>query len=248
MFGCAVRIVTGHVVSSSSMVSRAFLTDAWRAVIVDGESDGLWLVATLDALAPDRAKLLTRSEQEGGPPAQYGRVALVRLTVSWGETDGDGAGRHEVHIANPVVVKHPDGGPIAVVPLSATSALARAVHSATGPRPISMEDLTTVPEPRPRFDDEVDVQTMFRGGDGSYWLLSRRSRTASDRDGGFLGEANAVAIDLALDRCEAGSPAFSVDGANVFRGLVRPLSDTISMLVSPCLITETIAHACTTNR
>ncbi len=47
-----VRITTGHVVSSSSMVSRAYLTDEWRGIVVEDADGALWLAATLDALAP----------------------------------------------------------------------------------------------------------------------------------------------------------------------------------------------------
>lgn len=248
VFSCAVQIVTGNVVSSDSMVSRAYLTDAWRAVVVVDELGGFWIAATLDALVPDRVSLFARSEQEGGPPARYARIALVKLTVLWSDVNGGEGEGSEMHIANPVVVQHPDGGPVAVVPLTATSAVARAVRAGTGPNPILMTDITSVSESCPRFDDEVYVETVFRADDGSEWLLSRRSRIASNRDGGFLGEPGGVALDLALEPRDTGSPAFSVEGSGAFRGLVRPVGDTVSMLVSSHLIAETIAHTRTIDR
>ena len=116
-----VRVVTGHVVSSSSMVSRAYLTDSWCGVVVSDDDGGYWLAATLDALAPDEETLVIRGEAERGPPRAYGRASLVKIMVSWGTASDSGEGSVEVIVANPRVTKHPGGASIGVVlPLSSS--------------------------------------------------------------------------------------------------------------------------------
>ena len=56
-----VRIEVGHLVSSSSMVSRAYLSDGCFGVVVDDGEGGPWLVSALSFLAPDPDELRVRA-------------------------------------------------------------------------------------------------------------------------------------------------------------------------------------------
>ncbi|MEN8233485.1 MAG: hypothetical protein ABFR89_01000 [Actinomycetota bacterium] len=235
-FDSLVRIVTGHTVSSSSMVSRAYLTDSWRAVLVTTGDGDLWLAATLDALGPDAEQLLARGEENGGPPAKYAAAALVKVSVSWGDVAGRPASGGEAHVANPRVVKHPGGASIGVVSLAKARDLAQAIQEGTGPVPLTLGPAKT------HDDAKFDVTTLFPADDGRFWPVTRKARRASDPTGDFLDQPGAVALDLRLDAHDAGSPAFSGDEASpAFRGLVRPVGADLAMLLPSRLIRETIA-------
>ncbi|MEN8113379.1 MAG: hypothetical protein ABFS21_03235 [Actinomycetota bacterium] len=233
-----VRIVTGHSVSSSSMVSRAYLTDSWRAVLVNTVDGGLWLAATLDALGPDTEQLLARGEANGGPPANHAAAALVKISVSWGDAAGRSVSGGEAHVANPKVVRHPGGAAIGVVSLAKARDLNQEILAGTGPMPITLEQAS------PCDDAEFDVVTLHPADDGRFWPVTRKARRASDPAVDFLDQPGAVALDLRLDAHDAGSPAFSGGGSSpVFRGLVRPVGESLAMLLPSRLIRETIASA-----
>lgn len=246
-FGCLVRILTGHVVSSSSMVSRAYLTDSFRAIVVEAGDGSLWLVATLDALAPDLDGLRVRSEASGGPSTEYPSTAsLVKVAVAWGDDSGRIGPAGEVDIANPRVVQHPGGASLGVVPLAKARALANAMEEGTGPVPLELGNADSPPDWPGVVDatyEELGVLTLFHSEDGSHWPVTRRALLASGPAGDFAGAPGAIALDLALESLESGSPAFSLGDSAAFRGLVRPLAPNLSMLLPPRLILETIAHA-----
>jgi hypothetical protein len=229
------------------MVSRSYLTDSFRAVVVDPGDGSLWLVATLDALAPDLDGLRQRSEASGGPSTEYPSTAsLVKVSVAWGDDSGRIGAAGEVDIANPRVVKHPGGASIGVVPLARARALARAMEDGRGPVPLQLSGADSPPGWPGEVDatyEELGVLTLFQSDDGSHWPVTRRALLASDPAGDFAGEPGAIALDLALEPHESGSPAFSLGDSSDFHGLVRPVAPNLSMLLPPSAILETIAHA-----
>lgn len=242
------RVVTGHVISSSSMVSRAYLTDSWRAVIVSAGDGDLWLAATLDALGPATDGLLARGQAEGGPPSEYAKAALVNASISWGGVVGWPGSKGEVHVVNPRIVKHPGGASIALLSLEKVQGFGSGDRDGSGPVPLVL----TPDDTNPRSvvdDDEFDVLTLFRPDEGPYWPITRRARRVTEPGIDFLGQPGAVAIDLRLSPSEAGSPALSSRGSTaIFRGLVRPVSPELAMLLPSRLIAETIDHAASEDR
>lgn len=244
-----VRVVTSHVVSASSMVSRAYLTDSWRAIIVStGGGENPWLAATLDAFGPDTDELLARGYAKGGPPPEHAGAALVKVTVAWGDVAGLPGPGGERHIPNPKVVKHPGGASIAVLPLVKVQGFGSEVRGESGPVPLPLTLDDTDPLPIVD-DDEFDVLTLFRPDEGPYWPITRRSRRVSEVGGDFLGQPGAVGLDLRLEPFDAGSPAQSSGGSSpVFRGMVRAVGPELAMLLPSRLIVETIVHARAENR
>lgn len=241
-FDSLLRIVTGHVVSSPSMASRAYLTDSRRAVVVRASDGGLWLASTLDALGPDEEALIRRGEEVGGPPAQYARTALVKITIEWGGLPGRPESREEVQIANPRVVKNPGGASLAAVPLGKSRDLIGMIAEGRGPTPIDVSSKTAASvDDAVRLDEDVSVATLFRADDGGYWPLQRRARISSEPGVDFLGESGAAALDLELQPSDAGSAVFggpALGGA--FIGLARPVGPGVAMLLPPGFIGETI--------
>ena len=240
-----VRIVTGHVVSSSSMVSRAYLTDSWRGVVVADDDGGYWLAATLDALAPDEDTLVIRGEVEGGPPRAYGRASLVKIMLSWGTAPDSAEGSEEVIVANPRVTKHPGGASIGVVPLERNRDFAEHIRGGSGPVCFRVSTPHSIVDDSADINnDSVEVETLACSDDGSYWPVRRRAWFSEISGADFLGQPGALALDLALEHVDAGSPAFSHgEPSEVLRGIVRPVGAHISMLLPLHLIAETVAHA-----
>ncbi len=240
-FDSLVRVMTGHVVSSSSMVSRAYLTDSWRGVIVTVDDGDPWLAATLDAFGPDTGGLLARGHAEGGPPPDHARAALVKVSIAWGDVAGRAVPGGERHVSNPKIVKHPGGASIAVLPLGKVRGFGAGERDESGlaAYPLTLNDTSPL-----SVDDEFDVLTLFRPDDGPYWPVTRRVRRISEIGNGFLGQPDAAGLDLRLEPSDSGSPAMSCGGPPpVFRGLVRSVGPEIAMLLPSRLIVETIAHA-----
>lgn len=231
--GSLVRIVTGHVISSTAMVSRAYLADSWLGVVVKGADESLWLASTLDALAPDANGLAARGAANGGPPVEHSSPRLVKVTMSWGDMAGRSEPGGEADIANPNVVVHPGGSSVGVIALRQVRALSAAIAAGTGPIPIPVGDGV-------HDENTVTVLTPVSGPDGSLWPVARPARVVSDRSGGFFDEAGALAIDLQIEESHSGAPAFVGDS---LCGVVRPIAPDLSLLISTEIIAETIAHA-----
>lgn len=232
-----VRVITGHVVSSSSMVSRAYLADSWRGIVAVDADGGHWLVCTLDALAPEAEGLLIRGEEESGLPRDYAKVTLTKVVVAWNSTGGPAAEPIEVTIANPRAVHHPDGASIGVVALDRSREFTQYLEAGTGPWLHILTDTDSVP-------DRFDVETLFDTGDGSSWPVNRVAWPSPVSGGDFLGQSGVMALDVALTDEDAGSPAFgSGDAGRVLMGVVRPVGSNVAMLLPTHLIAETVAHA-----
>jgi hypothetical protein len=241
-FDSVVRIVTGHVVSSSSMVTRAYLKDSWRAVIVRGDDGMTWLASTLDALAPDEEALIQRGEEAGGPPARYATPSLVKISIAWGGLPGRPTPPGEAHVTNPRVVRHPGGASIALVSLSKAGGLIRAMDEGLGPVPIdvgigegsSVDDAAVA--------GAVVAATLFDDGDGRHWPVRRTARIATETGVDFLGQSGAFALDLELQESDAGTPVFSSSGtAGAFVGLTQRVGPGLAILLPRRLIAETVA-------
>ena len=232
-----VRVVTGHVVSSGSMVSRAYLTDEWRGIVVADSDNGRWLVCTFDALAPDPEGLLVRGEEESGLPREYAKATLTKVVMSWMGAGGSSDEPFEITITNPRVAVHPDGASIGVVSLDRSRDFAEHVDAGTGPR---CHDLAWTDAAVGDFE----IETLLDAGDDSFWPVRRRAWLASISGTGFLGAAGAVALDIALDERDAGSPAFAFGMPDsLLRGIVRPVGANVAMLLPARLIEETVTHA-----
>lgn len=247
-FDSLVRVATGHVVSSSSMVSRAYVTDSWRAVVVDVGGGDPWLVATLDAFGPDTAGLLARGHAKGGPPPEYSGATLVKVSLFWGDTAGRAGSIGEAHIANPKIVRHPGGASIAALSLARVRGFGSSDRDESGqvPLPLTLDD--TDP-PGLVEDDEFDVLTLFQPDEGPYWPVTRRSRRVSEPGSDFLGQSGVIGLDLRLEPSDAGSLVMSIGGSPPeFRGLARAVGLDLAMLLPTRLIVETIAHAGTEDR
>ncbi|MEN8040261.1 MAG: hypothetical protein ABFR95_02055 [Actinomycetota bacterium] len=218
------------------MVSRAVLTDDWRGVVVETQK-GPWLAATSDALAPDPDGLIARGVDKGGPPREYAAIKLVKVTIRWG-------GKGMAQVVNPVVLRHPEGAPVAVLPLSGVSALDSQTESGVTAIPLSSNDVDS--HGVPDEGDEFDVLTLLRAEDGSYWPVVRRAFRASPSDIDFLGHRGAIALDVDLCASDAGLPVVSrTRGVSGFDGLVQPVSSGVAVLLPRDLIAETIASAAT---
>ena len=228
-----VRVATGHVVSSSSMVSRAFLADTWRGIVVAGSDGDHWLASTLDALAPDEQGLLIRGEEDAGLPRAYAKATLTKIVMTWGAVDD----MAEITLANPRVVQHPGGAPIGVVSLERSGEFASHIEAGTDP---SCHGLAGV-------DSAVaacEVETLLDSGGGSYWPVSRQAWPSPISGSSFLDQPGAVALDVALAREDSGSPVFGGGKAGrVLHGVVRPVAANVAMLLPTHLIAETVAHA-----
>lgn len=232
-----VRVITGHVVSSGSMVSRAYLADSWRGIVVAAPDGSRWLVCTLDALAPDEEALLIRGEEESGLPRAYAKATLTKIVIGWFGSGGPTDEPIEITVANPSVVQHPEGAPIGVVALDRSRDFTQHLEAGTGPWLYVLTDTDSAPE---RFD----VETLFDTGDGSSWPVNRVAWPSPVSGGDFLGQPGVMALDVALTDEDAGSPAFgSGDAGRVLMGVVRPVGSNVAMLLPTHLIAETVAHA-----
>ncbi len=232
-----VRVVTGHVVSSSSMVSRAYLADSWRGIVVTAPEGTHWLACTFDALAPDEESLLIRGEAQSGLPRAYARATLTKVVVGWSGSGGPTDEPIEITVANPSVVQHPEGAPIGVVALDRSRDFAQHLEAGTGPWLHILSNTDRAPE-------RLDVETLLETGDGSTWPVNRAAWPSPLSGGDFLGQPGAMALDVALTDEDAGSPAFgSGDDGRVMLGVVRPVGPNVAMLLPTRLIAETVAHA-----
>lgn len=225
------------------MVSRAYLNDSWRAIVVSAGGGDPWLAATLDAFGPDTNALFVRGQAEGGPPPEHAGATLVKVSVFWGDVAGRPGPGGESHIINPKIVRHPEGASIAVLPLAKVRGFGSGDQDEASPAPIPfpLDD----PDPLAIADDDTfDVLTLFRPDEGVYWPTTRRVRRTSDPGIDFLDQPGAIGLDLKLEPSDAGSPALACAGSPpALRGLVRPVGPELSMLLPSRLIAETIAHA-----
>lgn len=226
-------------------MSRAYLTDSWRGVVVIDADGGHWLATTLDALAPDEEAMVLRGEAEGGPPRAYGSVSLVKILMSWGTSSGETDQPVEIAIANPRVIRHPGGASIGMVPLERNRDFAEQVRRGSGPVCHSIAGIDSTVGYLAQLEiDRVDVETLLCSDDGSCWPVRRRAWFSSMSGTGFLGQPGATALDLSVERTESGSPAFSYgESPPPFLGIVRPAGAHVAMLLSSRLIAETVAHA-----
>jgi hypothetical protein len=228
------RVVVGHVVSSSSMVSRAYLTDPLVGVIVESAEGDIWLASVLSALVPDADGLRVRAAETGGIPVEHGTPRLAKLTLSWG---GIATPVVDADVVNPVVVPHEDDASIAVVSLRVPASLGERIRG-DGPTPLRVD--TLLDGDGPPVGAEVAIATLFESGD-SFWPLLRFARVCSDP--GFSSEIGAVALDLGIRPAQAGSPVFLLGNSEPsFCGLVKPLDEKTSVLVPPLRIAETIGR------
>ena len=215
-----VRIVVGHVVSSSSMVSRAYLTDGCVGVVVDAGERGLFLVSSLAALAPDPDGLRVRAAEKGGIPVDAGVPRLVKITLGW-----DGS---SVDLNNPVVAAGSLGA--GAVSLAVPTSLGDRIRSGDGPRPIEPCDDVGL-----GLGDRVAVLVMSESGPMVRW-----AHVASDL--GFGQRPRAVALDVGLSSELAGSPVFRLvaDEAQ-FCGVAEALDATTSLLIPVSALEEAIS-------
>ena len=205
-----VRIEVGHVVSSSSMVSRAYLTDDCVGVVVDAGERGLWLVSSLPALAPAPDGLRERAADKGGIPVEHGTPRLAKVTLRWADASVD--------LANPTVV---GSGGVGVVSLAVPASFGKQVRSGEGPRPVDLSATTA-----PGLGERVAIPVLSGAGAVVLW-----SRVASDN--GYDGHSDGVALDTAIPAELAGSPAFVLSGPTPsFCGLVQPV-DALSSVLRP---------------
>ncbi len=218
-----VRIEVGHVVSSSSMVSRAYLTDDCVGVVVDAGESGLWLVSSLPALAPAPDGLRVRAAEKGGIPVDAGEPRLVKLTLGWGGSS--------VELKNPTVVGS-DG--VGVVSLAVPASFGERIRAGEGPRPVQL-------------DGQTGSSLCLGAGLGivvptSEWAMVRWARVASDL--GFGGQEGVVAIDAGIESGQAGAPVFVFGGEEpTFCGLAQSIGDRTSVLLPPDSILGAIAQA-----
>ena len=219
------------------MVSRAYLTDEWRGIVVRGSDGGHWLVCTLDALAPNSEGLLVRGEEESGLPREYAKATLTKIVMSWMGAGGPNDEQIEFTITNPRVSVHPDGASIGVVSLDPNSVFAGHMDAGTGPRcyEVAVADEAV---------GEFEIEMLVVAGDDSFWPVRRRAWASLISGTGFLGEAGAVALDVAIDDRDAGSPAFEFGRSDsMLQGIVRPVGANVAMLLPARLIEETVTHA-----
>jgi hypothetical protein len=214
-----VSVAVGHVVSSSSMVSRAYLVDDCVGVIVDAGELGFWLASALPALAPDPDVLRVRAAEKGGIPVEHGTARLAKVTLRWGESS--------VELSNPAVVA---GAGVGVVSLAVPASLGEKVRSGEGPRPVAVTDGCPL-----GLGDEVGVVVPSAGGPIVRW-----ARVSSDP--GYRGIAGAVALDVAIAEDQAGAPAYVLGEASPrFCGLVQPIDGVTSMLLPPAALLDPIS-------
>lgn len=213
-----VRVEVGHVVSSSSMVSRAYLIDNCVGVVVDAGERGPFLVSSLLALAPDPDGLRVRAAEEGGIPVEYGTPRLAKITLRWADSS--------VELNNPTVI---ESNAVGVVSLAVPASFGKKIRSGEGPRPVDVSG------PQPGLGDTVAIPVQADGGSMVLW-----SKVASDH--GYGGHSDGVALDVAIPMELAGSPAFVLSGgAPLFCGLVQPVDGLSSVLRTPEVLQEAIA-------
>ena len=213
-----VHIEVGHVVSSSSMVSRAYLADDCVGVVVDAGERGLWLVSSLPALAPAPDGLRVRAAEKGGIPVEAGTPRLVKITLRWGESS--------VELKNPTVVGS-DG--IGIVSLAVPASFGAKLRSGEGPRPVDVAGVGQL-----RLGDEVAILIGSPTG-----AMVRWARVASDP--GFGGVENGLAIDRAVSADHSGSPLFALkDAAASFCGIVQPVDDQTALLLPTAALRDAI--------
>ena len=209
-----VRVQVGHLVSSSSMVSRAYLVDDCVGVVVD--DGGLWLVSTLPALAPDPESLRVRAYEKGGIPVEHGNPRLTKITVAWGESSVD--------INAPTVAEGSRGA--AAVSLAVPASLGERIRSGDGPRPVALGH-----DPELSLGDELAVVLHSEAGPVVRW-----ARVSSDPGFSDLG----LALNVGLPAESAGSPVFRLDGAPEFCGIASPLDASTSVLLPTSAMSEAI--------
>lgn len=203
-----VQVEVGHLVSSASMVSRAYLTDSCVGVVVGAGERGFWLVSAGSVLAPDPDELRVRAYEKGGIPVEHGTPRLAKITLRWG--------KNSVDLNSPEVRTGPSG--VAAVSLAVPASLSERIRSGDEPRPIVLGDDVEL-----ELGDEVAAVEMTEAGP-----LLRWARVSSDP--GFAGEGVALNLNLAVDL--AGSPVFAVGAGNPrFCGLAVPWSESASVLL-----------------
>jgi hypothetical protein len=213
-----VHVEVGHVVSSSSMVSRAYLVDNCVGVVVDAGELGYWLASALPVLAPDPDRLRVRAAEKGGIPAEHGMPRLAKVTLRWGESSVD--------LNNPTVVA---GAGVGVVSLAVPASLGERIRSGTGPQPVVVTDGCPL-----GLGDEVGVVGPSPGGP-----LVRAARVSSDP--GYRGITGALALDVGLGDGQAGVPVYFWGKSGPgFYGLAVPVDENTSLLVPAAAISAAI--------
>ena len=149
-----VQIEVGHLVSSSSMVSRAYLSDRCVGVVVDAGERGFVLVSSAAVLAPDPDGLRRRAYEKGGIPVEHGSPRLVKITLRLDDSSVD--------LNNPEVLVGPSGA--AAVSLAVPASLSNRIRSGDGPRPVVVTE-----NPELLLGDEVAVVTVSESGPLVRW-------------------------------------------------------------------------------
>ena len=212
-----VRVEVGHLVSSGSMVSRAYLVDGCAGVVVDAGARGLWLVSVLRALAPDPEGLRVRAFEKGGIPVEHGNPRLTKITVRWGDSSVD--------LHNPAVVSGSLGA--GSVSLAVPASFGEKVRSGEGPRSVYLGDGVEF-----GLGDEVAIVTSSNDGP-----LVRWAKVSSDP--GFVGRG--VALDVGLCAESTGSPVFLLSGSEPqFCGIAESLDETTSVLLPVSALVDAI--------
>lgn len=211
------RVEVGHLVSSPSMVSRAFLVDGCIGVVIDAGEHGLWLVSVLPVLAPDPDGLRVRAAEKGGIPVEHGNPRLTKITVSWGDSSVD--------LNNPVVVHGLLGA--GAVSLAIPASFGKKLRSGEGPRPLQLNDDVEL-----GLGDEVAIAASSNDGP-----LVRWARVSSDP--GFADRG--VALDVGIEAASTGSPVFLLRGdESQFCGIVESLDETTSVLLPVSALVDAI--------
>lgn len=209
-----VRVEVGHVVSSSSMVSRAYLIDNCVGVVVEAGERGFFLVSSLLALAPDPDGLRVRAAEKGGIPVDAGVPRLVDIKLRWGSGSAE--------LKTPTVTR---SGGIGVVSLAVPASLAERIRVGEGPQPVD-----TSADIALSLGDTVAVVAVSDAGPMLRW-----ARVASDP--GYAGEPDGLALDLSLSATQAGSPVFSFGEAEpLFCGIAQPVDSGTAVLRSPAAL------------
>jgi hypothetical protein len=206
------RVATTHVVSSDDWVSRSSLVDQGVAIVVRDRSERHWLVSVANVFAPDRQQLRDRAAVNGGPPADRGKVTLVKVSVSW-PIDGVAATRQPSgEVGMPTVARGATGGIVAIA-IPCGSGLA--AHLASGGRnhAIDVDRLRRLDQLANH--NRLVVRSCFTDTDGVVWDTTRATAFASRPCSGFAGRADLTAIDLQLADDECGSAVVVSDHPDV---------------------------------
>ena len=216
-----VRIEVAHLVSSTAMVSRAYLVDNCVGVVVDAGESGFWLASALSALAPDPDGLRVRAAEKGGIPVEHGTPRLVKITLGWDESS--------VELKSPMVVP---GSEVGVVSLAVPASLGERIRSGGGPQPVGCSD-----PPNLDLGDEVAVVVLY-----DERPLVRWARVSSDP--GFDGVEVGLALDIGIPVNMAGAPVFRLgDSGPRFCGLARRADASTSVLVPTAAVIGAIPTA-----